>query len=361
MKKIGIILPQESGKPIGGFKIVYEYANRLASDGYKVIIMYLQSGDFEMQSFIMKLRMLHGFYYTSKKEFPTSKWFCFHQQIKEVRILSVTKMFVPKCDIYIATALRTSYKLNKLKVNSNKKYYFIQGYEDWGVSDEYVKESYMLRLKKIVISNWLLDIVKSCGSDAFLVPNGFDFNYFSLTNPIEKRDKMQVAFMYHTQPLKGIEMALKAFNMVKEKYPNLVVNTFSAYKQPDDLPNWYAYHNCPNKETHNAIYNNSAIFVGSSTKEGWGLTIGEAMMCGCAVACTDNKGYLEMAKDGETALISPVGDAVSLANNIIRLIEDDDLRYRIAKRGNEKIQQFDIEQSYKRMKDCLIHRHNEIW
>ena len=106
----------------------------------------------------------------------------------------------------------------------------------------------------------------------------------------------------------------------------------------------------PSDELHNRLNNEAAIFIGTSKTEGWGLTVGEAMMCGQAVCCTDNAGYQEMAIDGETALVSPVGDSEAMANNIIRLIEDEELRYRIANNGYQFIQRFTWEESYHKLK-----------
>lgn len=40
MKKIAILLPGIPTQPIGGYKVVYEYANRLVKDGYVVDIYY---------------------------------------------------------------------------------------------------------------------------------------------------------------------------------------------------------------------------------------------------------------------------------------------------------------------------------
>ena len=37
---ITFILPRTGEEPIGGFKVVYEYANRLAKDGYHINIVY---------------------------------------------------------------------------------------------------------------------------------------------------------------------------------------------------------------------------------------------------------------------------------------------------------------------------------
>ena len=64
------------------------------------------------------------------------------------------------------------------------------------------------------------------------------------------------------------------------------------------------------------------------------------MMCGAAVAATDNGGHREFAFHEKTALLSPPKDPRSLATNIIRLIRDEELRIRLAKQGNANIQQF---------------------
>ena len=60
-----------------------------------------------------------------------------------------------------------------------------------------------------------------------------------------------------------------------------------------------------------------------------------------------------MAIDGETALVSPVGDSEAMANNIIRLIEDEELRYRIANDGYQFIQRFTWEESYHKLKSMF--------
>ena len=65
-----------------------------------------------------------------------------------------------------------------------------------------------------------------------------------------------------------------------------------------------------------------------------------------------------MATDGETALVSPVRDVEALATNIIRLIEDDNLRFRIAEAGNRNIQQFTWENAYSKLK-ALINSESE--
>ena len=154
-------------------------------------------------------------------------------------------------------------------------------------------------------------------------------------------------------PLKGSSNALEALYTIKEKYPQLEVNVFSAECRPKTLPEWFHYYKSPDKETHNRILNESAIFVAPSWSEGFGLTVGEAMICGCAVACSDNPGHQEMAIHGQTALLSPVKDVEGLTSNILQLIENDALRHQIANEGHQFIQNFTIQNSYLQLKQLI--------
>ena len=280
-------------------------------------------------------------------------WFKLNKRVKEHLTLSLNYRHVPKSDIYICTSPYTAMYVKDYPIE--KKYYFIQGYENWGaVTDEKLRETYHYPLKKIVISRWLQEIIENEEKEkCTLIYNGFNFNDFREEIKISDKDKHCVTMLYHTIELKGAKYGLEALEIVKKQIPQLRANLFGTPSAPPSLPEWITYYQLPSKEKLNEIYNNGAIFIGTSNIEGWGLPIGEAMICGAAVACTNNKGYLEMAKDGETALVSPIKDAQALANNIIRLIKDDELRHRIARSGNEFIKQFNWESSYKKLKETL--------
>lgn len=59
----------------------------------------------------------------------------------------------------------------------------------------------------------------------------------------------------------------------------------------------------------------------------------EALACGAALAMTDTKGCCDYAFDGETALVTPPNESEKLADRIVRLILDHDLRKAIAFHG----------------------------
>lgn len=357
MKRITFLLPSIACHPLGGFKVACQYANMLANDGYKVTLVYPTFMPKQSDSrLITSLRFLKSILrYISclvTNKHSCKSWFNLDNRVKEHLTLSLNECFCPKSDIYIATSIRTAFYLNGYKSNK-QKVYLIQGYEAWGgITDEQVISSYKYGFKNIVISKWLQRIVLNSGSQCTLIPNGFDFKYFQKTSDNCDRNKLCVAMLYHTQDLKGCSDGFEALDIVKTKYPELTVNIFGVYPRPN-LPEWYHYYQRPDKDTFNKIYNEASIFIGTSWGEGWGLTVGEAMICGCAIACTDIDGYKEMVEDGVTALLSPTKNPKCLADNIIKLIENDSLRFELAKRGCEHIKKFNWEDSYEKFKSVI--------
>lgn len=88
----------------------------------------------------------------------------------------------------------------------------------------------------------------------------------------------------------------------------------------------------------------ASIFVCSSQYEGFSLSILEAMLCGLPVvsfACP--YGPREMIQDGENGFLVPVGDAVGLADSIIRMIEDESLRYQMGHAAKAFSEKYDID------------------
>ncbi len=161
MKSITFLMPGIGRNPVGGFNVVYEYANRLSDDGFEVHIVYPVSINFKRSSPRNKIKAVLRYPYWTLRGYRCKAWFRLNPQIKEHLTVSLNYNNVPKTDYYVATAIHTSYYLANYPVEDRKKLYLIQGFENWGVSDDYVYNSYKLGLKNIVISNWLADRVKS--------------------------------------------------------------------------------------------------------------------------------------------------------------------------------------------------------
>lgn len=354
MKSISFLFPVNGTNLSGGLKVVCEYANRFAAAGYNVHIVYAGSIFYKKKNLRFKLSGAFRYVQTYLKGYSCKGWFPLDKRVKEHWAFSLNERHVPKTDVYIATAPYTAMYLNDYKIDASRKFYFIQGYENWGaVTDQKLRETYRYPSTKIVISRWLQKILASEGQESVFIPNGFDFEKFKIKTPIESKDKYAVTMVYHSMELKDCDLGFRAMEIVHQKYPQLKVHLFGLPAAPANLPDWYTYNQRPDAVKHCSLYDESAIFIATSRSEGWGLTVGESMQCGCAVCCTDIDGYKEMAIDNENALLSPVGDAEAMAANVIRLIEDDDLRYKIAENGHSTILKFNWNNSFENYKKLI--------
>lgn len=75
----------------------------------------------------------------------------------------------------------------------------------------------------------------------------------------------------------------------------------------------------------------AGLAASASDHESFGMTIVEAMRCGVPVVSTDCPlGPREIISDGVDGRLVPVGDEKALAHNLLELIDNDDLRLRMA-------------------------------
>ena len=98
---------------------------------------------------------------------------------------------------------------------------------------------------------------------------------------------------------------------------------FLGFKNQTELPKFYAI---------------SDIFVLPSTDEPWGLVINEAMNFGLPIITTDRVGAAyDLVKDGENGFIYPVGDIEKLADLLLKVLKDTELRKKMGRRSLELI------------------------
>lgn len=349
-KRITFLMPRPGNIPAGGYKVVFEYANRLVADGCTVNIIYPCGINNKILAWVKFLNFL------IRKNYTAKPWFKLNVKVNEILSPTLAEKYIPKSDIIFATGWKTAENLTKYKkVKNNCKFYFIQGYENWNnpKDEPRLLKTWQSNLRKIVISPWLQKIAIDMKEKTVLIENGLDFKYFTLTKPCDKRNPYCITMMYHPNKLKGFNMAWRSIQIVQKKYPKLQVNIFGAQKLPQKFPKWVTYYQRPSRTQHNILYNQAAIFIATSRMEGFGLTPAEAMQCGCAVACTDIGGYRMFCQSEKTALVSPVDDPEALAKNIIRLIEDKKLRVALAKNGNACVQWFTWERAYSKLKKLI--------
>lgn len=350
--KINFILPFAGNKPIGGFKIVYEYANRLAKRNHTVNVIHpsLTFKDTALKNLGYRIR-----YYQRKldKSYNPSKWFKLFPEVNSLFVKSIENKNIPDGDVLIATAWRTAVCSEKLSSKKGKKFYFIQHYEVWNGPEEEVIATWKMPFRKIVIAKWLKEIAESMNEKAEYIPNAFDMDEFQCIVPPEKRAGNKIMMLYNELEFKGSRFGLEAFNILKCDIPELEVTLFGVPERPGTIPEWIKYYRTPERGLLKILYNESSIFLSPSLSEGFPLPPAEAMMCGAAIACSDIGGHREYAIEDETALLFKPSDTGAIVNTLNKLIKDDTLRTRIAINGNQFIKNFTWDRSVDKFEKTL--------
>lgn len=338
MKKIAIILPGLAFFPIGGYKVMYEYAKGLAQLGYEIDIYYPERLLYLKRKFFRiaaKILLKHFV--------PYWRWYDFKEvsaKIKHIQVYQLKKEKIERYDLIFTTSADTAYEVKRLKI-SKPTLYFIQHFENWGMSESDLINSYHFGFHNIVISRWLKEKVESTGAKvSLLLPNGIDTSVFKITVKPEHRNRQSIAMMYHKLKWKGSEEGIEALKILKGEFADLEVTLFSVFKAPSRLPKWIRFVRNPKLDEIVKIYNEHAIFLSPSYSEGFSLPSAEAMACGCALVTTNSGGVLEYAQNDYNAIIlSSPPNPQEIADAIKKLIFNDKKRIEIAYKGSRTIQQ----------------------
>lgn len=176
----------------------------------------------------------------------------------------------------------------------------------------------------IAVSRWLAAAAAEVGCRVAYVPLGLDRAIYSPGEPTSDRPPI-VAMMTHEAEWKGADDGLVALAHVRATHPDVELVLFGTGTV--NVP--CEFHDAPSRKAVAALLRRACVFVVPSWEEGFGMTGVEALACGAALASTDTKGSRDYATDGETALVSPPRDPLALANNVLRLLEDSDLRRKL--------------------------------
>ncbi|OAS17200.1 glycosyltransferase family 4 protein [Paenibacillus oryzisoli] len=80
------------------------------------------------------------------------------------------------------------------------------------------------------------------------------------------------------------------------------------------------------------------IAVASSLREGLPVNMMEAMACGLPVVASENRGHRELVHDGDNGWLTPPNDYKAMAEKLLLLANDKELRIRLGSNGRQMIE-----------------------
>ncbi|PID78632.1 hypothetical protein CSB20_14170 [bacterium DOLZORAL124_64_63] len=162
---------------------------------------------------------------------------------------------------------------------------------------------------------------------------GTEHERFALADPPPRNPTPLIVSWSRLRRYKSVDVALRAFRHIHQAMPAArmlimgrgpdearlrrvradlgldEVVTFAGFMPWDDLV----------RTLHQAH-----VFLNPSPKEGWGLTVIEANLCGLPVVASDAPGLRDSVRHGETGTLVPYGDAQAFAAAALELLRAPD-------------------------------------
>jgi len=163
---------------------------------------------------------------------------------------------------------------------------------------------------------------------------GTEHERFARDNPPPRSETPLIVSWSRLRRYKSVDVAIRAFTHIHREMPaarllimgrgpdenrlrRLVarlglndVVTFSGFMSWDDLV---------------GTLHRAHVFLNPSPKEGWGLTVIEANLCGLPVVASARPGLQDSVRDGETGFLVPYGDERAFADKALQLLRDPEL------------------------------------
>ena len=317
--KVVTVLPTLMTEPSGGFRVHYEYANRLAARGHDVSVVH------RIESFGQRLHARR------RGVRRLVWWFEFDPRVS---LLVAPRFSIPLTDVAILTAWMTAEARPALRARARVFAQVVYDYEYWMTADAATRarmaRAFRMADLSIATSSAVASMLRDVGrAPDVMISCAIDQDAFHPeTDPADRPPV--IGLIARWESFKRIDDAIRALEILRETRE---VRVLAAGRERRPLPDWIERWDAPNDEAMRAFYNRVAVFVLPSEYEGWGLPAAEAMACGAAVVTTRSGGVEDFAVHGENALLVPPRDPDALAGALASLLDDHDLRVRIAHRG----------------------------
>lgn len=342
---------------VGGIRVIFEIASRLAQRGHRVTITHPMNPEdaswfrlkchlvtarsrWLFQGHLLRRGLRKGMYALTGRNVSN--------EILRIHYLDrLLSRFIPDCEINVATSWATAFPT----VHSRKgiAFYHMQHFEPLFVKgspslEALALQTYTLPLNKIANSSWLKGIIsREFNEDVPVVCPAIDHQIFYPRGG--KRMRKRVVCYGKKTPLKGFQDAMTAMKVVLQKRGDIEWFVYGS-EDPSlrDPPCPYHFIKSPTDEELAELYSSADVVICPSWYESFPLPPLEAMACGAPVVTTP-LGTEDYAIHEENALVVPPQQPQILAGAILRLLDDQSLSTRLRQAGLETARRFQWEKT----------------
>ena len=310
----------------GGIRVVAIYARLLSARGHQVVLVSPPPLPLRFKERVQ--RVFSSGANAAPRKSHVERATLDHRVLERWR--PVVDTDVPDADVVIATWWETAEWVAALSASKGAKVYFVQGHEvfPWLAQDR-CKATYSLPMHKIVVARWLSKVMASdyADYDVDIVSNSVDHAQFH-ANPRGKQLRPTVGFLYSNVEIKGVDVTLRAIELLRRHVPDLRVVSFGTELPDTSIVAGIEFRHDPPQPSLRDIYASCDVWMTASRSEGFNLPAMEAMACRTPVVSTRTGWPEEVIVDGANGYCVEVDDVNALAEVAYRLLVLSDAQWR---------------------------------
>jgi glycosyltransferase involved in cell wall biosynthesis len=242
-----------------------------------------------------------------------------------------------------------------------------QGYEGSFVQYEAMKPqidaAYALPIPKLVVTPYLVDTLRPFGSEIEYIGQVVDDEFFR-DGAARENDPLRLLFVGASQvEVKGIDIGYGAIAHAKWHGGIFDVVRASPWapSQEEPLEHVSEFHVAiTTDEMVKLVHSCDLALVSSRSTEGFGLPAAEAMAASLPVALTRIPSFLSFATPHDYAQFADENDPIGLGDALMELLEDDELRHKLGRKGRRVVEQFRPNSVAERMERYLLARREKL-
>ena len=205
----------------------------------------------------------------------------------------------------------------------------------------------LARVDRVVVpSRYLVDVFKEFDLRAEGVPNVVDLAQIRFRQRKPLRPHLVCTRGFH--PYYCVDVVVRAFAEVVREYPDACLDLVGKGPSEDEIRAVVRELGVPgvrflgvaSRQEIGRIYDDADIFINASRLDNMPVSVMEAFAAGTPVVTTSPECMPYLVEEGRTGLLSPVGDAHALAQNVLRVLRDADLASRLALNAYQESQGF---------------------
>lgn len=210
----------------------------------------------------------------------------------------------------------------------------------------HVRPVMRLATKVIVPSRFLEHVFARYDLQTVVIPNIVRLERFT-GERLSTHDGAHLVITRNLEPIYGIPTAIKALAIVSEKYPQAHLSIAGSGPQLEELTALVCALNVSDnvsflgrldRDGIDLLYRSADILLNPTTVDNMPNSLLEAMAAKVCIVSSDVGGVPFMVEQGETALLTPVGDEHAMAKAIGRLLDDKLLQKRLVTAAYDSVQ-----------------------